>query len=111
MRRWPDPNLVAVARLLRGPVEVVPDPVEPDPHLPGLLREPPRQDPSVVPTTSATRTPAVSTVAMCGHCQHGHAGHGVQYGALVGWHTWAPEKWSGSKSWSEIVPAPERNPR
>lgn len=55
MRRWPDPTPAAVARLLRGPVEVVPDLVEPDPHLPGLLREPPRRDPETEPTTSAMR--------------------------------------------------------
>lgn len=107
MRRW-DPS--AIARLQRSRIELAPDPVEPDPHLPGLLREPPRRDPETAPTSSATRPRRPATVAMCGHCQHGFEGHGTQYGALVGWHTWAPEKWSGPKSWSEIC-TPERNPR
>lgn len=107
MRRWPEPTIAAIARIQRSRIEVVPDPVEPDPHLPGLLREPPRRDVEVAPTSSATRPRRSATVAMCGHCQHGHEGHGVQYGALVGWHTWAPETWSGPKPWPEICIAPE----
>lgn len=92
MRRWPESTIAAIARLQRSRVEVVPDLVEPGPHLPGLLREPPRRDPDVAPVSFAT----------CGHCQHGHEGHGTQYGALVGWHTWAPVVAPAPKNWSEI---------
>lgn len=94
--------MAAIARLQRSRVDVVPDPVEPDPHLPGLLREPPRPAPEVAPTSSASRPRRSATVAMCGHCQHGHEGHGTQYGALVGWHTWAPVVAPAPKNWSEI---------
>ena len=100
MRRW-NPNPSAIARIQRSRIELVPDPVEPDPHLPGLLREPPRRDPGTAPTSSATR-PRRPGSATCGHCQHGFEGHGSQYGALVGWHTWAPVVAPAPKNWSEI---------
>lgn len=109
MRRW-NPNPSAIARIQRSRIELVPDPVEPDPHLPGLLREPPRRDPEVAPTSSATRPRRSAVVAMCGHCQHGFEGHGSQYGALVGWHTWAPVVAPVPKNWSEIC-TPEGDPR
>ena len=102
MRRWPESTMAAIARLQRSRIELVPDPVEPDPHLPGLLREPPRRDPETAPTSSATRPRRSATVSMCGHCQHGFEGHGTQYGALVGWHTWAPVVAPAPKNWSEI---------
>lgn len=104
-RRFPDPRVLD--RLRRSRVEVVPDPVEPG----GALQEPLRPDPDPTPTTSATRDPARGVWARCGHCSHGFVGHGEQYGALVGWHTWAPELPRLPKYWSEIVPAPGRGPR
>lgn len=88
MKRHPNP--LAIARLSRGPVEVVPDPVEPDPLLEGLA-EPPRSSPDTAPTTFATRPRVPVPPALCGHCTHPFEGHGRQYGALVGWHEWAPE--------------------
>lgn len=85
----PNPLAIArLARLARGPVEVVSDS---DPLLPGVLEEPPRQDPHVEPTSFAARPRVPVPPALCGHCTHPREGHGRQYGALVGWHDWAPE--------------------
>lgn len=106
------PNPAAAARLMRSHIEVVPDPVEPDPVIPlGRLSEPPRQDPNTEATSGATTAPTRRSVALCGHCSHGWMGHGVQYGALVGWHTWAPQEPKSPKTWSEICKPPRRSPR
>ena len=91
------PNPFSVARLLRGPVELSPDPVEPDPDIPTPLAEPAAVHPKTGPVTQVFRTSAPTTRRPCGHCMHGQEGHGSQYGALVGWHEWRPE--APSPSW------------
>ena len=84
-------NPSAFARLLRSRIEVVPDPVEPDPFIPVPLDEPGRPDVTTGKTVHVFRTSAPSTRRPCGHCNHAKDGHGRQYGALAGWHDWWPE--------------------
>lgn len=105
------PNPLAAARLMRSRIHLVPDPVGPDPHIPaGRLVEPPRVNTNTSPTVAAAAPRVLGPFARCGHCSHGHRNHGRQYGALVGWHTWAPEQPKHPKSWSEICEPPEGAP-
>lgn len=83
MRR---PRPWAAARIARSHVQVVPDPVEPDPPL-GVLSEPPRQDPDVRPTVTAFRPSAPVPSEPCG-CGRPRVGHGRRYGWQLGFHTW-----------------------
>lgn len=107
MKLWPRrPNPHAVARIASAGTHLIP-------AEPARLREPARRPVSTEKTTTATRPPATPTWGPCGHCSHGAVGHGVQYGALIGWHTWAPERAECPKTWSEVrrTSAPEGDPR
>lgn len=94
------PSPEQVVRLLRQrPIVLVP---ADDPVTAAVLREPSPEPRSTEATTAATRKRRRRPIGPCGHCSAGVVSHGVQYGALVGWHTWAPERPSEPKDWREI---------
>lgn len=81
------PNPFAIARLKRGPVEVHPDPVEPDPV---RMVEPDVNWPATTKTTEATIPPAPVPDRPCGVCDVPKDVHGVRYAHEVGHHEYMP---------------------
>lgn len=72
----------------RRGLSLVPDPVEPDPHIPDPLTEPARVDQSVAKHSEAGLPTRPVSERRCGACDVPEAVHGIRYAHEVGHHEW-----------------------